>query len=240
MKIDYVVISSDDSHYLDFYEPVAQTWKKLGFKTILLHITEEDRAEETEYGIYQKVKRVGKYPTGWQAQLVRLYARKMFPNSNLLLSDIDMVPLSAEYFVSNASSILDEQILAYSGQPYGNVPYYPICYILGAGKQLEAALNLPNTFEAFLRKVSQDYTVKWNSDEHYLYDHLKGRENLSVLPVRDYSSDRVDRSNWNYNPKKLTLGKYIDSHLLRPFKQHSEEIQKMLELVSAQKKEGKQ
>ena len=56
MKIDYVVISSDDSHYLDFYKPVAEMWKNLGYKTIMLHVTEDDSEFHNEYGIYRKIK----------------------------------------------------------------------------------------------------------------------------------------------------------------------------------------
>ena len=232
MDIDYVVISADDSHYLDLYEPVAATWKKLGFKTIMLHITDENSLTETEYGIYRRIKKHYSYPTSWQAQLVRLYAYEMFPEYNLLLSDIDMAPLSKGYFNKNASLISNSQILSYSGQPYSDVPYYPMCYILGAGNVMKDVLELPETFEEFLSQVEQSHTVKWNSDEHYLYDRLKSYSDLVTLPVRKYKLDRIDRGNWVYDPKKVAEEKYIDTHVLRPYKQYKTDIDSLLSYVA--------
>ena len=228
MKIDYVVISSDDSHYLDFYKPVAEMWKNLGYKTIMLHVTEDDSEIHNEYGIYRRIKKHKKYPTGWQAQLVRLFSYELFPNSNLLLSDIDMLPLSKEYFESHASNVSDDHVLNYSGQPYGSIPYFAMCYILGSGKIMKDVLKLPKTFEEFLEKIDCTYTVQWNSDENYLYDHLSKYDKLISLSNRNYKHDRIDRSNWNYDIKGVLDGRYVDSHLLRPYKKFAAEIENLI------------
>jgi hypothetical protein len=227
MNIDYIVISSDDSHYIDFYKPVARMWKNLGFKTLMLHITDDESTTHNEYGIYKRIKKHKKYPTGWQAQLVRLYSYEMFSNSNLLLSDIDMLPLSKEYFTSNSLDISDDCVLNYSGQPYDDSPNFPMCYILGSGKVMKDVLKLPETFESFLEQVENECSVQWNSDENYLYNHLSKYQKLISLPKRNCHS-RIDRSNWNYDINRLLAGEYFDSHLLRPYKKFATEIDNLI------------
>ena len=133
MLIDYVVISSDDNPlYKEFYEPVSIKWNKLGYKVFYINITENDsEIIENEYGLIKNIKAVPTISSGFQSQTVRLFASSLLPDKNILLSDIDMLPLNGEYFKEKAKPIKDNEILLYSGQPYGNVPYYPMCYVLG-------------------------------------------------------------------------------------------------------------
>jgi len=232
MNIDYVIISSDDSHYLDFYETTSKMWNHFGIKTLMLHITDSDSEFiKNEFGLYKKLKASPLYPTSWQAQLVRLYAYEYFLDYCLLMSDIDMIPINGEFFKKNALNFEENQILSYSNQPYDDVPYFPICYILGNSKIMKKQLNLPKSFYEFLENVKKDYTIKWNSDEHYLYDHLIKYNNLTSLPIRDYKLDRIDRSNWIYNIDKVVQKKYIDSHMPRPYKHYAKEINKLTELI---------
>lgn len=232
MNIDYVIISADDSHYLDFYKPVSIMWNHFGFKTFMLHITEtETEIQENKFGLYKKVKAIPNYQTSWQAQLIRLYAFKYLNDVNMLISDIDMVPLNKNYFIEHANTINEEEILNYSGQPYGNLPYFPMCYILGNSNLMSKAFDLNDTFENFLHNVAKEVTVKWNADEHYMFNKLNGYNKLKMLKNRTYLIDRIDRSNWTYDVDGLKIGKYIDSHMLRPYKENKTEINKMLALV---------
>lgn len=229
MKIDYVVISADDSHYLDFYEIVSSTWNKFGLKTMMFHITDhETDFIENKYGLYKYVKKSNFFPSSWQSQLIRLYSYKYFDNYNLLLSDIDMIPLQKEYFIENAEKISDEQILNFSNQPYPDVPYFAICYILSNSKIMKQILNLEDTFENFLKKVEKSCGVKWNTDENYLYNSINNYINLISLPKRNYFLDRIDRGDWFYDLDKLKNKNYIDSHLLRPYKKYKEEIDTLI------------
>lgn len=225
MKIDYAIISSDNSHYLDFYKPVSIAWNHLGIKVLMFHITnEETDFVENKFGLLKKVKADPRFPTSWQAQLIRLYAYKYFTNISLLTSDIDMMPLNADYFRKPTSNLEDDQILSYSNQPYGNVPYYPICYILANCKTMQTALGLQDDLTSFYESVHARYGTEWNTDEHFLYDQLQKYSKLKSLSLRDYSQDRIDRSNWQYDPSLIQSGKYVDSHLLRPYVKYKKAI----------------
>jgi hypothetical protein len=225
MNIDYAIISSDDSHYLDFYKPVSIAWNHFGIKTMMFHITDtETEFEKNKFGLYKRIKADPRYPTSWQAQLIRLYAYKYFDDLSLLTSDIDMMPLNGDYFKNNAQDLLEDEVLNYSNQPYGNVPYFPICYILGSCKTIQTVLGLESSLSEFYETVQSSYTTKWNTDEHCLYDRLHSYPKLKQLPLRNYSQDRIDRGNWKYESSLIKKGKYIDSHLLRPYVENKKAI----------------
>ena len=75
MKIDYVILSSDDNPlYKDFYDVVSKQWNKLGFKTYYINITNIDEIVKTEFGVIHKIKSLDFVSTGFQSQVVRLFA----------------------------------------------------------------------------------------------------------------------------------------------------------------------
>jgi hypothetical protein len=228
MKIDYAVISADDSYYLEFYEIVSRVWNHFGVKTLMLHITnEETDITQNEFGLYKKVKFMNDYPTSWQAQLVRLYSYKFMENDDvsLLTSDIDMIPLSGDYFHKSAEPLEDEQVLSYTGQAYSCVPYYPMCYMLGKSKTMSHVMGLQDRYEDFIRSIAENYTVKWNADENFLYDSVTRYEKfLTSSHKREFGNDRIDRSHWSYDVDRLRRGEYIDSHMLRPYTEHKRQI----------------
>lgn len=232
MKIDYVILSSDDSYYLDFYEPVSKLWNYFGLKTLMFHITDnESDFEENKFGLYKKIKSISGYPTSWQSQLIRLYAYTYFENANLLTSDIDMIPLNGNFFTSNAENLSQIEVLNYSGKPYNDVPYFPICYILGNSNVMKQILQIEGSFENYLNKIKTTYTIKWNADENFLYDKLHKYSHLKHYNNRDFRKDRIDRSIWDYNVESIKNKKYIDSHMLKPYKKYQAEIDKIISLT---------
>jgi hypothetical protein len=232
-NIDFVIISSDDNpFYKDFYFIVAKQWKLLGFKTYYINITDEDKIEENEFGIIHKIKKLDFVSTGFQSQVIRLFSSNFIENKNILMSDIDMLPLNRNYFLENSKQLMDNNIILYSGQPYGNVPYYPMCYVLGNSNYIKNILEIDNVnFESYCKILFNFYGEKWNTDEHFLYDKLQNhKDNLIIKNDRDFKR-RIDRSNWVYDINKLKNGYYIDSHLLRPYNLYYNEINKLLNVL---------
>jgi hypothetical protein len=230
-NIDYVVISSDDNPmYKDFYPIVAKRWFDLGFKTYYVNITDEDSIEESEWGIVHKMKSLDFVSTGFQSQVVRLFT-STFIEARLLMSDIDMLPLNGNYFSSISKDLNDKNVIIFSGQPYGDVPYYPMCYVLSKSENFKKYLNIENlSFEHYCKKLYSKYGNAWNTDENFMYDQFENfKEQLLIRRDRDFSR-RIDRGNWFYNESALKNGYYIDSHLLRPYNTHKKYIDKLVEL----------
>ena len=228
MKIDYAIISSDDNPmYKDFYTIVAQRWLDLGIKTYYLNISDTDEIIENEYGIIHKVKSLDFVSTGFQSQVVRLFSSK-FIEGNIMMSDIDMLPINGEYYNQYLNELTDDNVIIYSGQPYGNVPYYPMCYVLSNSKNFRKYLNIDNiNFTEYCKMLSDKYGEAWNTDENFMYDEFQNHIDKLVVKKRDFKR-RVDRGNWDYYIELLKDGYYIDSHMLRPYSDYKMEIDSIL------------
>lgn len=228
-KIDFVIISSDDTPlYKDFYPIVAEQWYKLGFQTYYINITDKQNIVGNKWGIVHSFKAIDGFSTGFQSQIIRLFAAR-FINGNILTSDIDMLPLNKDYFNQPVNELTNDNIILYSGQPYGTVPYYPMCYVLSNTKTLEKCLGIENdTFETYCKKLHSKYGGAWNTDEHFMYDQFQNHlDKLIIKPVRDRRT-RIDRSKWEYDINLLKQNYYIDSHLVRPYSQYSQQIDKLI------------
>lgn len=224
MKIDYVIISSDDNPmYKDFYPIVSRRWLDLGIKTYYINITDKDEIIENEFGIIHKIKSLDSFNTGFQSQVVRLYASN-FINGNIMMSDIDMLPINGDYFNKYVSELTDENVIIYSGQPYGNVPYYPMCYVLSHSSNFKKYLDIDISFSEYCKMLIDKYGQAWNTDENFMYDKFQSNiDKLVIKTDRDFSR-RVDRGNWNYDMNNLKKGYYIDSHMLRPYNIYRSQI----------------
>jgi hypothetical protein len=226
--IDYVIISSDDNPlYKDFYPIVAKRWYDLGFKTYYINITNEDSITKNVWGYIHKIKAIESVSTGFQSQVVRLFSSK-FIDGNLLMSDIDMLPLNGDYYSQYNNELTDDNVIIYSGQPYGNVPYYPMCYVLSNSKNYIKYLDIENlTFEQYCKMLSDKYGQAWNTDENFMYDKFENNKDKVLIKSRDFSR-RVDRGNWNYDINLLKQGYYIDSHMLRPYNTYKKYIDRLI------------
>jgi len=239
MKIDYVVFSSNDNEtYLDFYEPVAKVWnKRIGIPVIFLHIMENNELENdfnierNEYGFYIKVKSVKGVSTAMQSQIIRLFSCQLFRDLNLLISDVDMIPISKEYFVEKAKEIDDDEVYIYTGSPYGNVPYYPMCYILGNGAILHDIIlggkhvSYKNYSEMMLNK----YNGVWETDEKFFYDRCcqYNSEKIKIGSRNFRIEKRLDRGTAFDVTQDLTG--FVDSHSIRPYYKYKDKIDFLIE-----------
>ena len=228
MKIDYVVIASDDNPlYKDFYPIVAQQWHDLGYKTYYANITNKDSIETNKFGIIHKIKGIDYIPTSFQSQVVRLFCSN-FITGNLLMSDIDMLPINGDYFSSYDTDLNDNTVVLFSGQPYGVNPYYPMCYALSHSNTFKKYLDIDGlTFAQYCKMLSENYGIKWNTDEHFMYEKLQKYVPFLRVKQRDFSR-RINRPDWIYDIKKLKQGHYIDSHMLRPYSTYKDQIDKLI------------
>jgi len=226
--IDYVIISSDDNPmYRDFYPIVAKRWNDLGFKTYFINITDCDDIIEDEFGIHHKIKSLDFISTGFQAQVVRLFASK-FINGYMLTSDIDMLPINGDYYKQYFNELTEDNVIVYSGQPYTDVPYYPMCYVLSHSNNFKDFLDIDNmTFSEYCTMLLSRYGEAWNTDEHFMYDQFENHKSKLIIKERDFSR-RVDRGKWIYNTELLRSGHYIDSHMIRPYSSNKKKIDDFL------------
>lgn len=259
MNIDYVIISSNENpFYKDFYEPVSSAWNHFGYKTFMIEVCDEESdIFETKYGIYKKIKKVEGNEV-LQSQVARLFAFNLIKDKNLLISDIDMMPLNREYFENRAKNIQQKDVLVYSGEGQGKYyPFFPMCYILANSNTFSNILGISDMsfldFINYLENVFAPDPVNgtiWNRDENFLFNKLLDTDNKVILKDRHHQESRICRAaSWGYDEERLKNGGYIDSHLLRPYNcpigdrdplrvanpnlDHKKEIDKLLNIIGS-------
>jgi len=241
MKIDYVIVSSNENpYYLDFWPIISKVWKeKFNITPVLGLISdEESEFQESEYGIVKKFKSVNGIDTGLQSQIVRLFLPKML-NGYCLISDIDMIPLSVKYFEDCANYLTENNIVIYSSDHPECLAKneYPMCYVSSHSESFKNILKLDLDWEPFVL-LMKNRNQGWSTDQKYLFEKVNefnSHTNNAVLLKRGWSEmqcKRIDRGLWYYDSVKVSEGHYIDSHSLRPYTQYSEEINKLINYLN--------
>ena len=91
-----------------------------------------------------------------------------------------------------------------------------------------------NHTEEHLLHASGDAGGKWCHDELYSTDKLRQYHTAGGSVRCDFSiprNRRLDRSYWSYYPQDVVSGKYLDSHLLRPYSEYKDHIDYLMNLV---------
>ncbi len=233
MKIDYAVMSSDNSHYLDYWPVISYIWeKKIGITPILLYFG-DDYLHSTIGGIVNMGQ--CKKPIGITTCWSRYWWACQQEDKVSIITDIDMIPLSKDHFTIDLEKYpqssyihLNDCISTYSR--------LPSCYHVASGHTFKDVLQIDSDFEKSLDiLLSMNYNNKEcyidENNKHWCYDEFWATEKILLserkdiyLLKRDMSKDRIDRTNWQWDKNM----QYIDSHLLRPYKDYLFEIQEII------------
>ena len=109
MNIDKVILSSNDNpEYLDFWPIVSEAWINIGVTPILFYTGEKKFEGNNIYNF-----NIENINTAFLAQNIRLLAPAIFPNDVCIISDIDNMPLSKEYFQENISNFGGDEFIIY-------------------------------------------------------------------------------------------------------------------------------
>jgi hypothetical protein len=224
MKLEYAIVSSDrNPEYLDYWPYVAKMWQRIGIKPVLFYIDREPPADNAEEcGIVHHVQ-----PIDWeisqQAQCIRFWAAKVL-DKPFIISDIDMLPISKEYYENGASQIGDKGIVSYSSDIikyrwYRTNPQYPMCYLAGDPETFINVLDMKEeTPDQFLTRM-KNLRIRFGTDQKFFYNQAR-RSPDSIKHLErgwideKYATGRLDKAIWpknDYNPEE-----YIDCHLPRP------------------------
>lgn len=268
MNIDIVTFSCDSSPmYYEFWDPISKFWKeKFGIHPVLLYCGDENIPLSEQYGTVYRHKAIDGVPNYLSATWGRFWITKMYKDKMCLTGDIDMIPLSPEFFNPKLKQYDDDCYVHINADAYSpnNFEHWKRPYNtliahdhLARGDVYDKVYCFEDSFEeemikyssfdysnkgsgyAFhpeehLRHASCDNQGKWCHDELYSTDMLrKYYENggkvaceLSIPRNR-----RLDRSNWSYFPADVVSGKYLDSHLLRPYSTYKDHIDFLMSLV---------
>lgn len=238
MKVDKVIFACDDNAmYKDFWKLSATVCKaKLDVTPVLFHITNEDSDFfEDEYGLVKKIKRVDNINTGFQSQLVRMWGCSLLPNDVCLTSDIDMLMINKDYFITSVEQYDNDAFVIYTSDAYGgDKSRFPICYNASLGINYKNILGCENNFSDYCRRL-QTFSSGWSCDEQYFTNRIKMANYSKMIylnrgwDVQTIATRRIDRVRWGYDSN--IINDYIDCHCIRPYNENKAELDKLIEII---------
>lgn len=171
MKIDIVTFSCNSSPmYYEFWNPISKFWKeKFGIHPVLLYCGDENIPLSEEHGTVYRHKAIEGIADYLSATWGRFWITKMYPNKVCLTGDIDMIPLSKQFFIESLKQYTDEDsylhINADSYYP-GNFDAWKTAYNnviahdhVAKGKIFQKVYSFEDTFEQEMIKYSSvDYS----------------------------------------------------------------------------------
>ena len=110
MILDTVILASDDNpDYLDFWPIVSEAWESMGLEPILIYTGKENKDLKGNIIKFNP----NKLDSAFVAQNIRLLYPGILKNKNCIISDIDLLPLSKNYFYKSVLEIPDNKFVIY-------------------------------------------------------------------------------------------------------------------------------
>jgi hypothetical protein len=242
MILQKVILSSNDNpEYIDFWPGVAKAWREIiGIEPVLFFIGDQSKVESlSKHGQVIRVNPLSSWDIVNQSQSIRLWAGTKFPNDNLIISDLDMLPINKDYFVNNALNSPDDSLISYTSDvlKYGfylRVPQLPMCYLAAKGSTFNQILEIDeNTSWESFAKSMQSRNLGYGTDQRFFYEKfLKWpQKNERYIGLErgwiggKIAVNRLDKVAWAENEAEYP--NFYDCHLPRPFSGNVEKINKL-------------
>lgn len=242
MKIDYCLVACDlNQNYMDFYPLVRHFWKKmLNIDCILIlistYIPECLEIYKDEIILFEPIKHIN---TAFQAQCIRILYPSLLPiDKNIIISDMDIIPLNQSYFEDTIKYIDNHDIFVIYRDVISVYNQYPICYCLASSQVWKSIFNI-QTIDCIRKRLNDwylpDYQISspsstaWAQDQLQLFQYVNNyKGNIIKFTDEDTKFNRLDRSQINFITQNYTIikenikiGQYSDFHLPRPYKNYS-------------------
>jgi len=236
LELKRVILSTDQNpFYTEFWPIVAPIWNEMGFKPTLALIAENDADIDTSLGDVIRFSPLPDIPHSLQAQTIRLLLPILFPDEGCLISDIDMIPISRNYFLDGAAVCPEDGFLVYRDRAEGCIgSRYPMCYVAAKGSVFASLFQISNRDQIpQLIHLWANRGYGWNTDELILYSSVNQWEKRGghVVRLGHETFGRLDRGNWKIDFESLDLSQYIDCHCPRPYSAYRDSIDLLVNQV---------
>ena len=247
MKLDCVLTAVNEKpFYLEFVPYFIKCWKKLypniDIKIILIanSIPENLTIYKNNIILFEPIENV---LTGFTSQFIRLlYPCILNYENGIMITDIDMVPLSNKYYTENIKSYDNDKFIYYRGniapRNCSQWNQLAMCYNVATPKIWRDIFKI-NSFDDIiikLKNVFNNNKIKdghgnsgWSLDQQILYNEVldwnEKTNNFIRLNDRDTKFKRFNRGNLNLKnniKNDIKNGVYSDYHCNRPMSKYSD------------------
>jgi hypothetical protein len=249
MIIDIVLVSSNENPtYYNFYPYVKPIWEKLtNSKCILLYVGNSipDNLIQFKDDIVlfdNSIPQLNHIHTAFLAQNVRLLYPALFDNKNVLITDIDSIPLNSHYYLDQIKDYDNSKFINYSFDPdvfsknEHNIPYS--LANSSVWKDIFNINNLNDIINTLQNWYSECGTYLYNEkfrskcvgfhfDQQIFFKYLENwktkTNNLILFNLSNrnrFNPNSINKSHFNLELQKIKNGSYDDYFYLRPFKKY--------------------
>lgn len=252
MKLNKCVVACDlNPNYLDYYNLVQDMWKLVvDIDTVLILVTEldvvPDQLKPWKSNIILFKPLLG-IPTAFQAQCVRLLYPCLFKEDEVVIvSDMDIIPLSSSYFKDTIKNEDDNKFIVLRNV-IEEYKQYPICYCIASTTTWKSIFKIESMDDIYKTlkmwyiddyEISSPYSRGWAQDQLMLYEYSSKYINLKTFRDDETNFSRLDRGDivniMNTKDKvidDIKKGVYCDFHLPRPYSKYSFLISELLSSI---------
>ncbi len=240
MKIDIVLTACNlNTYYLNLYPYVYKVWKeKFGLDLYVILISDHLPENLTDYKDHIILfKPIHEINTCYTAQVIRILYPCLFENLNVLITDIDIIPISTKYFIDSIKDYPDEKFISYTDRYIKN-NMLAICYNVANSstwKKIFGINSIDDVINVLVKNYDKNYDGKkncngWYTDQKLLFDYITNykKTNLSdivLLTDEQTTYKRLDGKSAaklneiKTNKQKIldTVITYSDFHIIRNY-----------------------
>lgn len=250
MKVNRVILSSNNNPtYYHFWNPLSKVYKeKFGLIPTLVWIGTKQEAKQCnisdEHGDIIYALPNYNYNIPWQTTWALFWATQFFPDDTCMIMGIDQIILS-NIFLDMVKDFDDDSyamLIADAYKPnHWTHTASPSSYHIAKGRTFKKIYNFEKHFMIEAKKVYEsgikafweESEGRWGIDESYSSAKLRewngtihSLDNFSLLVERRIECERHKET--PYDVEKLKQGWYSESHLCRPYTNHKNYIDTLL------------
>ena len=235
MKVDTVILASNDNpDYVQFWPIVSEAWKLMGVEPILIYTGSKKLNLDGNVINFN----LNKVDSAFVAQNIRILYPSLLKNRKVIVSDIDNLPLSRNYFLNSISDIEDNSFIIY--RPDACPPnMISMMWNAASGDTWKEIFKINNE-KQIDRKLkfwySRKYSIRgkaWYTDQIKLRKYvnkfqINNRSRVVLLNDNDLGFDRFNRTELDQHYKEMESGKlFSDFHMPRPYEKYEDIILKV-------------
>lgn len=250
MKIDFVLTAvNNNSYYYNLFPHVYKVWKErfnLELKCVFIGNSLPDILQDYKDNIilFEQIEGIHEI---YIAQVIRILYPALFDNKNILITDMDIIPISKDYFLKYTENIENDKFITYTDR-YIKQEMYAICYNLANSntwKKIFGINSIGDIKNFLVNNYNQEYNgVKncpgWYSDQKLLYKYLQFFPDLVVLNDKILNYKRLDGKGGakvkyileNIDTILDKIEDYSDFHLLRNYHKYMNVINKIVSKIT--------
>lgn len=245
-KIDLVITAGNlNHHYLQLFPFIKLVWnKRFNLPIKLIFIGTKDELPEYLNKYLNDIIFFNHIPhihDIFIAQVIRILYPALFPDKNVLITDLDIIPSKISYFTSPLNIYSNQHFITWTDR-YIHQKMYAICYNLAKGSTFQNIFKINDEndiIERIKEWYNDEYTGKkncpgWYTDQKKLYEYLNQYDRLIVLRDNDIGFNRLGNRGRdkkyiteNFNEILNTIDNYSDIHCIKPFKKTKNYIKKL-------------